>query len=256
LRPSRGPYGADAPEDSVLPNGADVEAKVIEACRSGETVVTENLHDADLPVDANHLQSAAFLPVAEHGLLLVGHEETDGLSPFGLRLLEILSTHASAVLDRLDHEHDLRRSRQQFRGIFENAVHGIVLIGADGEILKTNPAFRDMLGLEVEDLRDCTLRDFVQSADPETSRRLFRELVAGERESYEVERRFTHDDGQGFWGALTVFRHAGPGPIEAIGMVENIDDRRQASPSRPTFPTTPPSGPASIGERSGGFSAT
>ncbi|MFB6232151.1 MAG: PAS domain S-box protein [Salinibacter sp.] len=225
--PARMSSGADVSKGGFLSNGASVEADVIEACRSGETVVTENLHDADLPVDADHLQGAAFLPVAEHGLLLVGHEEADGLSSFDLRLLEILSTHASAVLDRLDHEHDLRRSQQQFRGIFENAVHGIVLMGADGTILKTNPAFRGMLDLEAEDLRGRTFRNFMRSADPETSRRLFSELVAGERESYEVEHRFTRDDEQGFWGALTVSRHAGPGPIEAIGMVENIDDRRR-----------------------------
>ncbi|MFB6273289.1 MAG: PAS domain S-box protein [Salinibacter sp.] len=206
---------------------ADLRSQITETYRSGETVVAEDLRDVNLPVDYGSLRSAAFLPIAGHGLMSIGSEDVGGLPDFDLRLLEILSTHASVVLDRIDHEQDLRRSEQHFRGVFENAGIGIALIDAEGQILKSNPALQQMLRVDGDDLHD---RPFEQVTHPDELKLdppLIEDLSEEEAGTQEAERLFVRDDGDVFWGSLTVSPYRGPGETELIGMVEDIDDRKR-----------------------------
>ncbi|MFB6272417.1 MAG: PAS domain S-box protein, partial [Salinibacter sp.] len=101
--PVRAPADARSSVTNLVDPKADPRTQIAEAYRSGETVVAEDLRDVNLPVDYGDLRSAAFLPITGHGLMLVGSEDPGDLPGFDLRLLEILSTHASVVLDRIDH---------------------------------------------------------------------------------------------------------------------------------------------------------
>lgn len=212
---------------STLSNTDRTRVQMVRAYRSGETVVAEDLRDVDLPINRGDLRSAAFLPISGHGVVSIGSKEVGGVPSFDLRLLEILSTHASGVLDRLDREEDLRQSEQRFRGIFKNAALGIALLRTDGTIAESNAALQRMLGLPEEALQGRHFEQVTLPDESQTDTRLFDELVRGQRESYETEKQFVRDDGQVFWGNLTVSRHDGPGATELIGMIEDIDNRKR-----------------------------
>lgn len=205
----------------------DPRAEIARAYRSGETVVAEDLQDVDLPVDRGDLRTAAFLPIAGHGLVSIGSERVGGIEEFDIRLLEILSTQASVVLDRIDREQDVLQSEQQFRGIFENAALGIALIDSDGHIVDSNPALQSMLHYEGTTLQGRHFEKLIYADDLSTNQHLFSQLVDGARNSYEIEKRFVREDGDVFWGNLTVSRHEGPGEATVIGMIENVDDRKR-----------------------------
>ena len=49
---------------------------------------------------------------------------------------------------RLNLEEDLRKSEENYRSIFENAIEGIFQIESDGRFLSLNPALVRMLGYE------------------------------------------------------------------------------------------------------------
>jgi len=204
----------------LVEEGADPKAAVIRACRRGKTVVARDLSNASLPIREHRLQAAAFLPIAGHGLLAIGTEEEASLPEFDLRLLEILSTHASVVLDRIDQEQDLRRSERRFRGIFENAGIGIALLDAEGYVLESNPALQRMLGRSAEALQGRSLRATTR-APSET------DLAQAASQRNDLERQFVRDSGEAFWGSLTLTPHEGPGETQFIGMIENIDARKR-----------------------------
>lgn len=225
------PQRAHASDRSTVSNHLETDndprAEIARAYRSGETVVARDLRNVNLPVDRGDLRTAAFLPIAGHGLVSIGSERVDAIQDFDVRLLEILSTHASVVLDRIDREQDVLQSEQQFRGIFENAALGIALVDVDGCIVDSNPALRNMLQYDEENLHGSHFEQVIHSEHLAADKRLFSQLVRGDRDSYEVEKRFVRRDGEQFWGNLTVSRHDGPGNAKLIGMIENIDDRKR-----------------------------
>ena len=205
----------------------DVRTQIAEAYRSGETVVADDLRTVNLPVDCGTLRTAAFLPIAGHGLMSIGSEDPGGIPDFDLRLLEILSTHASVVLDRIAHEESLRQSEQRFRGIFENAGIGIALLGADGEILEGNPTLQQMLRMDDDDFEGQPFDQVTHPDDVKLDTPVIDDLNSEQGATKETERLFVRDNGEVFWGSLTISPHEGPGETEIIGMVEDIDDRKR-----------------------------
>ena len=200
--------------------------QILRACHSGKTVVADDLRDTTVPLNGSDLRTAAFLPIAGHGLLSIGREDAGDISEFDLRLLEIFSTHASVVLDRIDQEQDLRRNEQRFRGIFENAGIGIALLDEDGHVLESNPALQRMLARDAEALQGQSLEAMTQEAPP-ADEPLVEGSAGPDDGCTDFERRFVRAEGTTFWGSLTLSPYEGPGETQIIGMVEDIDDRKR-----------------------------
>ncbi len=105
-----------------------------------------------------------------------------------------------------DYDRDLH-----FQAMFEGAAIGIGICRLDGGILEANPALSRMLGYSQQELAGTHAgelfpelhRDiFPGHYSPE--QRLLDELMRGERDSIEVEKRCRRKDGSEFWGDLTV----------------------------------------------------
>jgi PAS domain S-box-containing protein len=125
---------------------------------------------------------------------------------------------------------ELWASEARFRAIFEHTAMGISLADMKGRWLATNPALQEMLGYSEEELRGMVYTEFTHPADVAASVHLYQELVAGERDHYTVEKRYVRKDGRVIWGGLTasLVRGANGQPQYAIGMVEDITERKQA----------------------------
>ncbi|MCM2465967.1 PAS domain S-box protein [Methanoculleus oceani] len=134
------------------------------------------------------------------------------------------------IRERKAAERALRESEEWFRGIYERAGIGIALVGLDGCIIDSNPAFQEMLGYERDDLRGMHFADTTHPDDLAEDTALAASLVAGEIESYRLEKRYVGRDGRILWGMLTgsLVRNAEGGPEFLIGMIENITDRKRA----------------------------
>ncbi len=132
----------------------------------------------------------------------------------------------------------LGRIVEPFRKAFERAAVGMALVDLEGYPLETNPALREMLGYGAGELRGMVFTDFTHPEDATVDMSLYRELLAGEREYYQMEKRFLKKEGGLMWGRLTVslvreesgFREDGsPGrPLFAVGLVEDITARKEA----------------------------
>ncbi|MCL5256629.1 MAG: PAS domain S-box protein, partial [Chloroflexi bacterium] len=124
----------------------------------------------------------------------------------------------------------LQESEERFRTIFEGAGIGMVLVDMAGGPEETNPALQQMLGYNKDELRRMVFAEFI---DPDVSSRegrLFRDLLEGKLDHFEVERSYERHDGTKVLARLNfslVSSSAGE-PRFLIGMVEDITEKIRA----------------------------
>jgi len=123
----------------------------------------------------------------------------------------------------------LQFSEAQLRATFECAAIGIALANSDSRLVKCNPALVKMLGYSETELGGMALSEITHPEDWETEIGLFRSLLAGERGSYDIEKRFLRQNGKVVWGHLTVslVRQAAAETPLAIGLIEDITEKRK-----------------------------
>lgn len=125
------------------------------------------------------------------------------------------------------------RSEGQFRAVFESAALGIALADTKGRPVECNRRLQEMLGYSAEELRQMTFADLTHPDDRAAEKPLARELVAGKRDHYEIEKRYLRRDGGCFWGCATVslFKEEADDP-QVIHMVQDVDERKRAEEER------------------------
>ena len=144
--------------------------------------------------------------------------------------VEIIGTIVD-VTERKRAEELLRESEGRFRTIFENAGAGVALVDGQGRPIKCNPTFTKMLGFTEEELRSMVFTEFTHPDDIEADWRLYREVVEGKRDRYDIEKRYIKKDGQVMWGQLIVSRvknKDGASTDYMVAMIEDITERKRA----------------------------
>jgi PAS domain S-box-containing protein len=134
--------------------------------------------------------------------------------------------HLDDITERWKAKRELRKSEQRFRGVFENAGLGIALLNEEGTILEANPTLEQMMAYDPGDLRGTHFGTLTHPEDLELDDQLYNELVAGNRDRYQLEKRYLRPDGEPFWGRLTVSRRDGPDGLQIVGMVEDINQEK------------------------------
>ncbi|MGC4074677.1 MAG: PAS domain S-box protein [Nibricoccus sp.] len=123
----------------------------------------------------------------------------------------------------------LRDSEERFRQSFQFAGIGMALVGLDGRWLQVNPAVCQILGYNAQELFAKTFQDITHPDDLRNDLALLRQLVAGERSFYQMEKRYFHREGRVVWGRLTVtlVRRADGTPVHFISQIEDIAARKE-----------------------------
>src|SRR5438270_1623610 len=121
----------------------------------------------------------------------------------------------------------LHDSQARFRAIFDTAAIGIALVDLDERPIDGNAALQRLLGYSAEELRGLTLSALSHPEDMAVDGALARDLFEGERDTYQIEKRYLHKDGSVIRGHLTLslVRDADGTPRYAVGMVEDITER-------------------------------
>lgn len=87
-------------------------------------------------------------------------------------------------------------AEEQFRAYVENTSEWVWALDLKGTILYSNPAVRDILGYEPEELIGTDVRPLVESAAREATERLLPEVIAGRQRWNGVVRKFLHKNGE------------------------------------------------------------
>jgi PAS domain S-box-containing protein len=131
--------------------------------------------------------------------------------------------------DRKRTQIELRQSEERFRATFESSAIGMGLLALDGKILKVNEAVCRISGYSRDELQQRYDHQNIYPDDREIDRVLFAELLAGLRDSYEVEKRYIRKNGGIFWTRLTLSAVRNPDNSVAylVGMLEDIDAQKR-----------------------------
>ena len=89
----------------------------------------------------------------------------------------------------------LRAAEQLFRRAFDDAPIGMALIDLDGRWLRLNRSLCQMLGRTEQQLRTTELNELSHPEDRRLDRPLIKELLAGRRRSFAIEKRYLRADG-------------------------------------------------------------
>jgi diguanylate cyclase (GGDEF)-like protein/PAS domain S-box-containing protein len=201
--------------------------------RSGHALIADET--ASPLARANGLHSLVAVQL-RHGDAVVGQlsvvaRARDAFGEDDVSTLELLSLVLSAALANLA-ELEARREQAEalgrFRTIFEEASIGIARADADGRLIEVNAALERMLGYSAAELAEASWLRYTHPDDADHNVRLFSELLAGERDSYRLEKRCVRKDGRLIWTQVTAApeRDGAGDTTSVVSMIEDISERK------------------------------
>lgn len=125
----------------------------------------------------------------------------------------------------------IAQGEQRFRRAMQDSAIGIAIVGLDGRILETNPAFASMLGYSREEIEALTFFQITHPDDLHVGRETMDGIKAGTVNAFQLEKRYLKKDGTPVWGHLagSVIRDEKDGrPLYLVSQIEDIDARKQA----------------------------
>jgi len=128
-----------------------------------------------------------------------------------------------------------RESEERFRGAFEGAPIGMVLVSFDsdgrGGVTQVNRAMCDITGHTAEHLCGSDLQDVVHPDDTHLGADAVGKLARGDETRAQFELRYIHADGHTVWVSvsLSLLRAESGEPGYAIAQVQDVTERKLAS---------------------------
>jgi diguanylate cyclase (GGDEF)-like protein/PAS domain S-box-containing protein len=134
-------------------------------------------------------------------------------------------TQVSPTVDRA-----LEEAEKRFTNAFEEAPIGMALVALDGTFLRVNRALPELVGYDAEDLLGLTFQDITHPDDLEADLELVRQVIAGERRTYRMEKRYIRADGEEVWVNLSVsmVRDDSGRPLYFVSQIEDVTERRRS----------------------------
>ncbi|MGL5807712.1 MAG: PAS domain S-box protein, partial [Xenococcaceae cyanobacterium] len=164
-------------------------------------------------------------------------------------MLQDITDRKRGEAERKQAQQELKDSEERFRATFEQAAVGIAHVGIDGRWLRVNQKLCEIVGYTSEELLELTFQDITHPNDLEKDLEYVRQMIAGEIETYSMEKRYIRKDKTIVWIELTVSLvseyqnvetlHSPvetrnfaslpqPVPKYFISVIEDISDRKQA----------------------------
>jgi diguanylate cyclase (GGDEF)-like protein/PAS domain S-box-containing protein len=154
--------------------------------------------------------------------LSVGHVVVSGREVFVVLLQD---TSVEQAVTRA-----LSESEERFRLTFEFAPVGMALVEPGGGFIDVNRALCAFFDLPRDQLMARTWPELTHRDDLELDRPLAEAMVAGDRDHYELEKRFIRSDGATLWGRLSVSIARSPEgrPLHFVSQILDVTESRNA----------------------------
>jgi diguanylate cyclase (GGDEF)-like protein/PAS domain S-box-containing protein len=216
------------------PLGASVAAHAI---ATGQPILVEDA-ETDPRIDQNMRskvgdKSLICVPFFDGGravgaLNVVSSSDTDRLDESDRETMEILAVVLSSAVSQAT-AFELKRQQVEQLARFEAMYHG-ASISPEGHVVEANSAMHEILGFTAEEFAERPFFSYTHPDDLDVNSGYFREVMAGERNSYRMEKRYIRKDGEIVWGnaSVSLVRDSAGRPSFAVGMLENITERKLA----------------------------
>lgn len=135
-------------------------------------------------------------------------------------------------VERRQAERALHDSEERFRKAFQYSAIGMALVGLDGHWLKVNDALCKIVGFSEKELLSKTFQDITHPDDLQTDLGFVKQLLEGEIDHYQMEKRYIHNDGHIVWIRLSVslIRDAQNNALYFVSQIDDItEDKLKAA---------------------------
>ncbi len=147
-----------------------------------------------------------------------------------IQRLRLVGEAIANAMERARVEQELLESESRYRATFEHAPAGILNVAVDGQLLRANQRFCEMLGYSHEEVIGRHYYEFTHRDDVRSTRDLYDGLLADRHCARSLEKRYLRKDGQVVWGNLTLslLLDDETRPKVIVAVIEDITARKQA----------------------------
>lgn len=158
-------------------------------------------------------------------------DETD------IELIELMAGRIGQVVEqdqadrrRQDALRRLRKNTELFESAFQYAPIGMALVSLEGRWLRVNRAVTTIFGYSESELLAIDFQQITHPDDLDTDLAFLREMLAGRRDSYRMEKRYFHKGGREIWALLSVsmVRDETGAPDYFVSQIQDITVQKQA----------------------------
>lgn len=134
------------------------------------------------------------------------------------------------ITERKRAEADLRKSEARFRSYFELPLIGIAVTSPEKGWLEGNERLSSVIGYSWEELKEMTWSELTYPEDLDADVAQFQRILAGEIDSYMLDKRFIRKDGAVIWTSLAVgcVRKEDGAVDYFVVLLEDISDRKES----------------------------
>src|ERR1700730_11508635 len=117
-----------------------------------------------------------------------------------------------------------------FQSAFEFAAIGMALVSPEGKWLRVNRAICEITGYTEAELLERTFQDITHPDDLEQDLEYVRKMLAGEIDTYQMEKRYHHKNGSIVWILLSVslVRTKSAEPLFFISQIQDITRQKKS----------------------------
>lgn len=133
------------------------------------------------------------------------------------------------VTEQKKNEQAIRQSEARFRGYFDLGLIGMAITSPQKGWIEFNDKLCEILGYSAEQLRTMTWAELTHPDDLATDVAEFDRVVRGEIESYSLEKRFIHADGEVIYAGIAARAvRSRDGSIDHfVALVHDLSERRR-----------------------------
>ncbi len=158
------------------------------------------------------------------------YHDSGAYSQRDVMLLESTAGQIAIAIDRKRAEKALRESVASFKGYFNMGTVGMCVTSLEKGWIEVNDCLCRMLGYSRDELMRLTWDEMTHPDDLNSDLDLFNQVLAGKRDSYELEKRFMRKDGQVMHALLyvTCQRHPDGSVHLFLASLVDISERKRA----------------------------
>ena len=123
-----------------------------------------------------------------------------------------------------------RTEALRWRSVFDNSAIGVALADSNGRVLATNATYQKMLGYSESEFEGMLFLEITHEDYREHNWALFKELLEGKRDQFQIEKQYWRKDGSLVWvrNNVSVVPNTENTPRYILALSEDITERKRA----------------------------